>query len=85
MDYANLAVLIPCHNEGETISKVVSGFKDALPGAPIYVYDNCSTDDTQEKARDAGAIVRLEYRKGKGNVVRRLFSDVDADFYILVD
>ena len=85
MDYRNVAVIIPCFNEGEAISQVVHGFKNALPEAPIYDYDNCSTDDTQEKARDAGAIVRVEYRKGKGNVVRRLFSDVDADFYILVD
>ena len=85
IDYRNVAVIIPCFNEGEAISQVVHGFKNALPEAPIYVYDNCSTDDTQEKARDAGAIVRVEYRKGKGNVVRRLFSDVDADFYILVD
>ena len=85
MDYRNVAVIIPCFNESEAISQVVHGFKNALPEAPIYVYDNCSTDDTLEKARDAGAIVRFENRKGKGNVVRRMFSDVDADFYILVD
>ena len=85
MNYKNVAVIIPCHNEGDTIYQVVNGFKNALPEAPIYVYDNCSTDDTLEKARDAGAIVRVEDRKGKGNVVRRMFSDVDADFYILVD
>ena len=85
MNFQNVAVIIPCHNEGGTIYQVVNGFKNALPEAPIYVYDNCSTDDTQEKARDAGAIVRVEDRKGKGNVVRRMFSDVDADFYILVD
>ena len=85
MNFQNVAVIIPCHNEGGTIYQVVNGFKNALPEAPIYVYDNCSTDDTLEKARDAGAIVRFENRKGKGNVVRRMFSDVDADFYILVD
>ena len=85
MDYRTVAVIIPCFNEGEAIYQVVHGFKNALPEAHIYVYDNCSTDDTQEKARDAGAIVRVEYRKGKGNVVRRMFSDVDAYFYILVD
>ena len=85
MNFQNVAVIIPCHNEGGTIFQVVNGFKNSLPEAPIYVYDNCSTDDTLEKARDAGAIVRFENRKGKGNVVRRMFSDVDADFYILVD
>lgn len=85
MIYNKIAVLIPCHNEGKTVSQVVTGFKNVLPEADIYVYDNCSTDDTQIKARDAGAIVRTENKKGKGNVVRTMFSDVDAEFYILVD
>ena len=85
MDYADVAVLIPCHNEGETISEVVRGFKSALPGAQIYVYDNCSVDDTQEKAKNSGAIIGVENKQGKGNVVRKMFSDVDAEVYILVD
>ena len=85
MEYKNVAVLIPCHNEADTISQVVSGFKNTLPNALIYVYDNCSTDDTQSVAKNAGAIVRTESKKGKGNVVRRMFADIEADFYILVD
>tara|TARA_B100001123_G_C15217451_1_gene989842 strand:- start:195 stop:1139 length:945 start_codon:yes stop_codon:yes gene_type:complete len=85
MDYADVAVLIPCYNEGETICKVVEGFQESLPGASIYVYDNCSEDDTQEKAIKSGAIIGLEKIQGKGNVIRRMFSEVDADFYILVD
>ena len=84
-DYCNVAVIIPCHNEGDTIYQVVNEFKNSLPQSRIYVYDNCSIDDTQEKAMHAGAIVRSENRKGKGNVVRRMFSEVDADYYILVD
>jgi len=84
-DYSNVAVLIPCHNEAETISRVVNGFVLSLPNASIYVYDNCSTDSTQEVAKNAGAIVRSENRKGKGNVVRRMFADIEADFYIIVD
>ncbi len=84
-DYSNVAVLIPCHNEAKTISQVVIGFKESLPQSSVYVYDNCSTDDTNKIAKDAGAIVRTEKRKGKGNVVRRMFADVEADFYVIVD
>ena len=85
MDYKNVAVLIPCHNEAETISQVVAEFVSILPKASVYVYDNCSSDDTQSCAKKAGAIVRTENNKGKGNVVRRMFADIEADFYILVD
>tara|TARA_Y100001960_G_scaffold320597_2_gene393761 strand:+ start:797 stop:1729 length:933 start_codon:yes stop_codon:yes gene_type:complete len=81
----SLAVLIPCHNEESTVSSVVSSFRLALPHAKIYVYDNASTDRTADAARKAGAIVRSEPRKGKGNVVRRMFADIDADIYVLVD
>jgi glycosyltransferase involved in cell wall biosynthesis len=84
-EFARLAVLIPCYNEEAAIAKVVSDFKAALPGADIYVYDNNSRDRTMEVARAAGAIVRNERRQGKGNVVRRMFADVEADIYILVD
>lgn len=80
-----IVVLIPCYNEAEPIAYVVSNFKEALPSADIYVYDNNSTDQTVEKAREAGAIVRVEPQQGKGNVVRRMFSDIDADIYVLVD
>jgi glycosyltransferase involved in cell wall biosynthesis len=80
-----VAVLIPCFNEAMTIQTVVAGFCQALPKAGIYVYDNNSTDETVNAARQAGAIVRSERRQGKGNVVRRMFSDIDADCYILVD
>lgn len=80
-----LAVLVPCRNEGLTIAKVVKAFRAELPEAQIYVYDNRSTDDTVEQAIAAGAIVRYEPQPGKGNVVRRMFADVDADIYILVD
>ena len=80
-----IAVLIPCHNEEVSIEKVVKDFKYALPGADIYVYDNNSTDKTKEVASAAGAIVRDELQQGKGNVVRRMFRDIDADFYIMVD
>jgi glycosyltransferase involved in cell wall biosynthesis len=81
----SVAVLIPCHNESAAIAAVVQGFREHLPRAAIYVYDNASTDDTAEVARRAGAIVRSEPLKGKGNVVRRMFADVEADAYILVD
>jgi glycosyltransferase involved in cell wall biosynthesis len=81
----HVAVLIPCYNEEITIWKVVNDFKHALPGADIYVYDNNSADNTKESARAAGAIVRDEHQQGKGNVVRRMFRDIDADFYIIVD
>jgi glycosyltransferase involved in cell wall biosynthesis len=79
------AVLIPCLNEGAAIRRVVEGFTHALPGAAIYVYDNGSTDDTVAQARAAGAQVRFEPKQGKGNVVRRMFADVSADVYFLVD
>jgi len=81
----SIAVLIPCYNEEVTIAQVVSEFKHAVPMASIYVYDNASTDKTSEVARQAGAIVRNEPSKGKGNVVRRMFADIDADIYVIVD
>jgi glycosyltransferase involved in cell wall biosynthesis len=80
-----LAVLVPCYNEEATVAKVVDDFRAALPGAEIYVYDNNSKDGTSAKAREAGAVVRSETRQGKGNVVRRMFADIEADVYILVD
>ena len=80
-----LAVLIPCYNEESAIAKVVAGFRAVLPTAEIYVYDNNSTDRTSEVARAAGAIVRRELHQGKGHVVRRMFADVNADIYVLVD
>jgi glycosyltransferase involved in cell wall biosynthesis len=80
-----LAVLIPCYNEAATVAKVVADFRAALPGADIYVYDNNSKDETSANAREAGAVVRTETRQGKGNVVRRMFADIEADVYILVD
>lgn len=78
-------VLIPCFNESKTIRKVVSDMKNALPEADIYVYDNNSTDGTAEIAADAGAIVKREYRQGKGNVIRSMFRGIDADCYIMID
>ena len=80
-----VAVLIPCYNEATPIGSVVADFRAALPDAEIYVYDNNSTDDTAEVARAAGAIVRVETQQGKGNVVRRMFADIDADVYVMVD
>lgn len=80
-----IAVLIPCYNEEVTIHKVVSVFKRELPEADIYVYDNNSSDNTSKLAKDAGAIVRFEPRQGKGNVVRQMFRDIDADCYLMVD
>ena len=80
-----IAILIPCYNEALTIGKVVRDFKRALPEADIYVYDNNSTDDSIVLAQDAQAIVRSEYRQGKGNVIRSMFKDVQADYYIMVD
>ncbi len=82
---SKIAVLIPCYNEGTTIGKVVVDFRSELPEADIYVYDNNSTDDTVVKAKKAGAIVGYERRQGKGNVVRRMLREIDADCYILVD
>ncbi len=81
----SVAVLIPCHNEGATIAKVVGDFRMHLPFADVYVYDNNSSDNTVEQAESAGAIVRHEARQGKGHVVRRMFSDIDADIYLMVD
>ncbi len=80
-----VAVLIPCYNEELTIGKVVQDFKKHLPGAVIYVYDNNSTDKTAEIARESGAVVRYERKQGKGNVMRSMFRDIDAECYILVD
>ena len=80
-----IAVLIPCYNESMTIAKVVHDYKEALPEAEIYVYDNNSTDKTDELALEAGAIVRYEYRQGKGNVIRSMFRDIDADCYLMID
>lgn len=80
-----IAVLIPCYNESKTIEKVVKDFKTVLPTADIYVYDNNSSDGTDEIAKNAGAIVKYERRQGKGNVIRSMFHDIDADCYIMVD
>ncbi|MGA7710673.1 MAG: glycosyltransferase family 2 protein [Rhizomicrobium sp.] len=80
-----IAVLIPCYNEEAAIAKVVQDFRASLPTAQIYVYDNNSRDETVARARDAGAIVRNEFLQGKGNVVRRMFADIEADIYVLVD
>ena len=80
-----IAVLIPCYNEEKTIKKVVEDFKTALPQADIYVYDNNSTDQTVEFAKEAGAIVCYEYRQGKGNVIRSMFRQIDADCYLMID
>jgi glycosyltransferase involved in cell wall biosynthesis len=82
---SRVAVLIPCYNEGRTIAKVVSDFRQVLPGATIYVYDNNSTDDTISRAVEAGGVIRRETLQGKGNVVRRMFADVEADIYLLID
>ena len=80
-----IAVLIPCYNEAVTIENVVRSFRDALPESTIYIYDNNSTDDTARLAAAAGAIVRHEYRQGKGNVIRRMFREIDAQCYVLTD
>lgn len=80
-----VAVLVPCYNEEAAIAKVVTDFRAALPGATIYVYDNNSRDQTIARAVQAGAVVRSERRQGKGNVVRRMFADINADIYVLVD
>ncbi|MBQ8815490.1 MAG: glycosyltransferase [Lachnospiraceae bacterium] len=80
-----IAVLVPCYNEAVTVEKVVTDFKAVLPEATIYVYDNNSTDGTDELARKAGAVVRYEYQQGKGNVIRRMFSEIDAECYLMVD
>ena len=81
----SVAVLLPCFNEEVTIGKVVRDFKAALPDATVYVYDNNSTDHTAEIAAAEGAIVRREPRQGKGNVIRAMFEDIDADVYVMAD
>lgn len=80
-----IAVLIPCYNESKTIAKVVSDYHAALPEAEIFVYDNNSSDHTDEIAREAGATVRYEYRQGKGNVIRTMFREIEADCYLMID
>jgi len=82
---SRVAVLLPCYNEEAAIEAVVAGFRDALPDAAIYVFDNASTDETASRAARAGAEVRRESLRGKGNVVRRMFADVDADIYVMAD
>ena len=85
MKTSKIAVLIPCYNEAKTVGKVIKDYKKYLPSADIYVYDNNSTDGTDKIAKSEGAIVRYEYRQGKGNVVRSMFKDIDADCYLIVD
>lgn len=80
-----IAVLIPCYNEEQTIEKVIRDVRQALPEAAVYVYDNNSTDRTSELAAEAGALVRREYRQGKGNVIRRMFREIDAECYLMID
>lgn len=82
---SKIAVLIPCYNESKTIEKVVRDYKETLPEADIYVYDNNSSDGTDEIARKVGAIVRYEHRQGKGNVIRSMFHQIDADCYLMID
>lgn len=84
-DMDKVAVLIPCYNESQTIAKVVGDFKKVLPEATIYVYDNNSSDGTDEIAKKAGAVVRYEYQQGKGNVIRRMFREIDALCYVMAD
>lgn len=81
----SIAVLIPCYNEANTIADVITSFKKYIPNAVIYVYDNCSNDDTFVNAKNAGAVVVRANKKGKGNVIRKMFSDIDADIYIIAD
>lgn len=81
----NIAVLIPCYNEAKTIAKVIMDFKKVLPEAVIYVYDNNSSDGTDKIAKEAGAVVRYEYQQGKGNVIRRMFAEIHARCYVMVD
>lgn len=82
---SEIAVLIPCYNESKTIEKVVKDYKQALPDADIYVYDNNSSDGTDEIAKKAGAIVRYEYKQGKGNVIRTMFREINAKCYLMID
>ena len=84
-EFGCVAVLVPCYNEALTIAKVVEDFRRELPGATVYVYDNNSTDGTADIAREHGAVVRREPRQGKGNVVRQMFRDIEADCYLMVD
>ncbi|MBN8531932.1 MAG: glycosyltransferase [Alphaproteobacteria bacterium] len=81
----NVAVLLPCYNEAVAIAKVVADFRNALPQATVYVYDNASTDGTSDVARKAGAVVRRVGAKGKGNVIRQMFADIEADIYVMAD
>ena len=85
MEKKKIAVLIPCYNESVTIEKVIKDYKKVLPEADIYVYDNNSTDGTDVIAKKAGAIVKYEYKQGKGNVIRSMFRDIDADCYLMID
>ena len=80
-----IAVLIPCYNESKTIEKVINDYKNVLPEADIYVYDNNSFDNTDVIAKKAGAIVKYETKQGKGNVIRSMFRDIDADCYLMID
>ena len=80
-----IAILIPCYNEAKTIGKVINDWKKSIPEAVIYVYDNNSKDETAAIAKNAGAVVRHEYSQGKGNVIRRMFREIDAECYIMVD
>lgn len=85
MSKSKIAVLIPCYNESKTIEKVVKDYKKVLSDADIYVYDNNSTDGTDEIAKRAGAIVKYEYKQGKGNVIRSMFREIDAECYLMID
>lgn len=85
MSAPRIAVLVPCYNEEQAIGKVVRDFKAALPDSIVYVYDNNSKDQTIARAKEAGAVVRTETRQGKGNVVRRMFADIEADVYLMID
>lgn len=85
MEKKKIAVLIPCYNESKTIEKVINDYKEVLPEADIYVYDNNSTDGTDKIAKKAGAIVKYEYKQGKGNVIRSMFRQIDADCYLMID
>ena len=80
-----VAVLVPCYNESMTVKKVVEDFRRVMPEAVVYVYDNNSTDGTGELAAEAGAVVRREYQQGKGNVIRRMFREIEAEVYLMVD
>lgn len=85
MEKKKIAVLIPCYNESKTVEKVVKDYKKVLPEADIYVYDNNSSDGTDKIAKKAGAIVRYEYKQGKGNVIRSMFRQIDADCCLMID